>query len=160
VRKDHHDRLNEIIDDAEQGRVGRDVTALKLRDHFDRHGFSMTDVDKRGRVVPAELKSQNCLDHHPVGKPAALAIASAPFDTHEEKERELEKLGSSKLSHDHGGDAEGIDKSTIIRKGEATVCDMVRKFARPNRNFADAYDELYREREAFRKTVALSRVFV
>ena len=45
VQKDHTHDLDGIIADANEGKVGKDATHLKLRDHFERHHFDMKDVD-------------------------------------------------------------------------------------------------------------------
>jgi hypothetical protein len=92
VAKDRTHDLDGIIRDANEGRVGKDVTHMRLREHFERHHFDMKDTNDKGVPPSVEQQMEKWMAHHPMGKRAAAAVKNALPDTVEEKEAALNDL--------------------------------------------------------------------
>jgi hypothetical protein len=85
----HHAELDQIIDDANEGRVGKDATHLRLVDHFSKHHYSMTDLRKDGDPRSVEQQMERWHKFAPEGKRAAAAVKEALLDTASEKQAAL-----------------------------------------------------------------------
>jgi hypothetical protein len=86
IRKDHAHELDKIIADANEGRVGKDATFLKLKQHFGKYHHSMTDLDpKTGDPRSVDQQMERWQKFAPEGQRAARAVKEALPDTHDEK---------------------------------------------------------------------------
>jgi hypothetical protein len=94
LKSDHpHHALNDIVDDLDHGRIGKDAGFLKIQDHFNRHHYSIDRTDPRsGKPIPAASQMQKWLDHAPKGQRANMALKRALNDTHDEKMAALNSL--------------------------------------------------------------------
>jgi hypothetical protein len=88
IAKDHSHDLDSIIRDANEGKVGKDVTHMRLREHFERHHFDMKDVNEKGVPRSVEQQMEKWMTHHPRGKAAALRSKTlCPIRTRKRKPR-------------------------------------------------------------------------
>jgi hypothetical protein len=100
IRKDHSHDLDKIIEHMNNGHVGKFAGHLLVKAHFEKHHFSMTDVDKHGNPRPVDSQLAKWQQHHPMGKRAHEAIKNALDDTFAEKEAALKALPRDLEEHE------------------------------------------------------------